>query len=502
MSDTQARSEFRPGTLSICCQSGGPPGRLAAILELVRPVADEIVVALDDRVDRRELGPVRALADRLEAFPFAEPVERSYAWLHSLCGGEWVFRIDDDEAPSAALLAALTTRDDALTHVWVPRRWLWADGWLESDPWAPDWQLRLVRVGAARFPGRMHMPVQAAGPHAYLDAPLYHLDLVVNGRGRREAKARRYEQLRSGLRLGGLPLNAAYYVPELREELTVRPLPPEDARLVEQVLHATPSPGVAPVPVRVASREEVDAHWAEVAFEERDYRARIEPGRSPAPTAGEVREIDVRVTNLGGRVWPGGADALPEIRLSYRWNGFEHLDEQLRTALPRDVRPGETLLLPLVFRAPGQPGRHLLIVDLVHERHRWFGADVAVEVEVRPRRRAVVLVGQPPGEDAFDRRVEDVLARIDPSLEPVLVGPKEDWLRDRFGIETRSVPPADAERVFVVPAGSRRERLRLWQTARRLEVVARRRRVAERGLGDALRTLAAKRLRPSPRRYG
>src|SRR5262245_60147555 len=54
----------RPG-LSVCCLSGGPPERLAAILRLLRPVADEIVVGVDDRVDLRALGPVQALADRL-----------------------------------------------------------------------------------------------------------------------------------------------------------------------------------------------------------------------------------------------------------------------------------------------------------------------------------------------------------------------------------------------------------------------------------------------------
>jgi hypothetical protein len=490
MSETQVKSEFQPGTLSVCCLSGGRPERLVAILELLRPVADEIVVGVDDRVDRRQLGRVRALADRLEAFPFVEPFERSLAWLHSLCHGDWVFRIDDDETPSPALLAALAGRDDALTHAWVPRRWLWADGWLDGDPWAPDWQLRLVRAGAARFPGRLHIPVQADGPHAYLEAPLYHLDLVVNSRARREAKARRYEELRPGLRLGGLPLNAAYYVPELRDDLPVRPLPAEDAALVAHVTGAAPSSSAIAVPLSVATREEVDAHWLEGGFAEEDYRARIELGRPPAPIAGEVRELDVRVTNRGTRVWPGGAQALPEIRLSYRWEGVEHLDEQLRTALPRDVGPGESVLVPLAFRAPSRPGRHVLVVDLVHERHRWFGAETTIDVEVRPRRSGVVLVGQPPGERAFDLGVEELLAHMDPSLEPVLVGPKEDWLRDRFGTEARAEPPADAARVFVVPAGPRRQRLRLWRAAHRLEVDARRRRAADGGPARGRRAFA------------
>jgi hypothetical protein len=456
--------------LSVCCLSGGPPRRLAALLELVRPVADEIVVAVDERVDRARLGRVTELSDVLVAYPFADPVERPLAWLHSLCHCDWIFRIDDDEVPSRALLDALRAPNDRLTHVWVPRRWLWGpDSWLADDPWAPDWQLRLVRPAAARFPGRTHIPVQAEGPHAYLEAPLYHLDLVVNDEAHRAAKARRYEQARRGLRLGGLPLNDAYYLPELRDSLAIAPVPPEDVRLVQQVREAPAATPGSPPRLRLATREEIDDHWAEAPLPDEDYRACIELCRPPSPVAGEIRELDVRVTNLGATVWPGGAYGLPEIRLSYRWLGLQLFDEQLRTALPHDVRPGESALVPVAFRAPEEPGGYELGVDLVHERQRWFGVDARVEVVVRPRRQAVVLVGQPPGEKAFDRRVEELLERIDASLEPVLVGPKEDWLRDRFGTEAHSTPPEHADKVFVLPAGQRRERLRLQHTARKLQ---------------------------------
>ena len=202
--------------LSVCCLSGGPPGRLSALLALLRPVADEIVVGLDERVELDRLGAVPELCDVLLRYPYAEPVERPRAWLASQCRGDWLFSIDDDEVPSAALLAALGRLDQKLTHALVPRRWLWEDGWLADDPWSPDWQLRLFRADAVSFPGVMHVPIKASGPHAYLDAPLYHLDLVVNTRTQREAKARRYEAVRHGLRLGGLPFNTALYLPELR----------------------------------------------------------------------------------------------------------------------------------------------------------------------------------------------------------------------------------------------------------------------------------------------
>ena len=455
--------------LSICCLSGGPTERLAELLLLLRPVADELVVAVDDRVEPERLGAVRELADTLVAYPFAEPVERPFGWLHSLCSGDWIFRIDDDEVPSAALLDALREPDERLTHAWVPRRWLWDGGWLAADPWAPDWQLRLVRPDAARFPGQMHVPVQASGPHAYLEAAaLYHLDLVTSDHAAREAKVSRYEHVRPGLRLGALPLNAAYYLPELRGELPLEAIPARDLPLIQHVLDAKPPALQQPIELRVATRAEIDAHWAEAPLPADGYHARIELGRAPSPVTGEVREIDVRVTNLGSTVWPGGKDAMPEIRLSSRWEGFEPSEEQLRSAFPSDVAPGQTVLVPMSFRAPDEPGEHVLVVDLVHERHRWFGVDATVPIVVRPKRRAVVLVSQPPGEEIFDQRVDDLLGRLDPSLKPVLVGPKPDWLRDRFGAEAHADQPPTAESVFVVAAGPRRRRLRLELRAREL----------------------------------
>ncbi len=461
--------------LSVCCLSAGPSERLAALLSLLRPVADELVVAVDDRIDLDRLDAVRELADTLVAYPFAEPVERPFGWLHSLCTGDWIFRIDDDEVPSAALLDALREPDASLTHAWVPRRWLWDGGWLAADPWAPDWQLRLVRPSAARFPGLMHVPVQASGPHAYLEeAALYHLDLVTNDRDTREAKVSRYEHARPGLRLGALPLNAAYYLPELRPELTVEAIPASDTALIARVLGARPAPAGAPIELRVATRAEIDEHWAEAPLPDDGYHARIELGRAPSPVTGEVREIDVRVTNLGSSVWPGGPDASPEIRVSSRWHGLAPSDEQLRSAFPADVAPGQTVLVPMSFRAPEAPGSYVLVVDLVHERHRWFGVDATVPVVVRPERRAVVLVSQPPGESTFDRRVDDLLGSIDPTLKPVLVGPKPDWLRDRFGTEAYADQPPPAESVFIVAAGPRRRRLRLELRARELRLESRR----------------------------
>jgi hypothetical protein len=457
---------LRADMLSVCCLFGGPPARLISLLRIVRPIATEIVVAVDERVDAASLGPVAALADTLLRYQYEEQPERARQWLHEQATQEWVFWVDGDEVPSRALLDVLGAPPADVTHCYVRRRWLWRDGWIDAEPWWPDWQIRLMRRDSVRLPGILHIPVVADGPHRYLEAPLYHLDLLVKDRATREAQVRRFEAARPGLRIGGRPLNEAYYLPESRDP-PVAAIPDEDAPFVEAVLNPPPLPrddeSRAPA-LALGTRAEIDARWGQRALPEEAYRARLEPlVTSCRLVAGEVGAVDVRVTNLGTETWRHGHHGLPEIRLSYR-----ELPDALRTPLPHDLEPGETTLVPVSIRAPEEVGRRTLTLDVLHEHHRWFDAGAAIELEVAPRLRAVVIVGQPPGDAAFDARVDDVLARLDPELEPLLVGPKPDWLRDRFHVDATDEPPARANAVHVVEAGRRRDRLRQRLTARRI----------------------------------
>ena len=69
-------------SISLCCLSGGPPHRTAAILGLLRDRVDEVVVAVDDRAPADALGPVADLADTLVRYPYADPPGRAAAWLY------------------------------------------------------------------------------------------------------------------------------------------------------------------------------------------------------------------------------------------------------------------------------------------------------------------------------------------------------------------------------------------------------------------------------------
>ena len=118
---------------------------------------------------------------------------------------------------------------------------------------------------------------------------------------------------------------------------------------------------------------------------------------SPAETAlelrpGETRTTDVRVTNTGRLTW--GADRL--FHLSYHWydSAGRKVEDGRRTRLPRDVGPGQAVVLGAEVRAPAAAGRYVLGWDMVQERVTWFSerhvAQAVVNVDVAAEPRAAV----------------------------------------------------------------------------------------------------------------
>ena len=256
-------------TLSVCCLTRGPTARVAAQLALFREVADEIVVGLDTSVDADLAHPLAEVADVVVHYPYVDPVDRPVGWIHSLCAGDWILWVDDDEIPSAALVESVrdVIAGGAVTHCYVPRRTLWRDpaSVLEGPPWVPDFQLRLV-VNDPRlvwFPGITHWPIQAVGPHRYLETPLFHTDLLLTPEERRRAKVRRYETAVPGRRVAGLPLNDAYYLPEDRPSVELVAVESPDCETIARILELEPwpEPRAPSAPLRLATRGEVDEHW-------------------------------------------------------------------------------------------------------------------------------------------------------------------------------------------------------------------------------------------------
>ena len=372
-----------------------PPAQVAASLSHLRAAADEIVVAVDSRVDPELLGAYRDVADRLLRYEFRPPVDRPRAWLYAQCSSDWILSIDGDEVPSAAMI-------DALPHLVVatdvqqyafPRRWLFPtlDTWIGELPWWPDFQVRLVRNDATlALRGGLHGGTVPAFPVLHVEAPIYHLDGILKSEAERRAKALEYEAQQPGARaFGGGPLNETLYLPERAELSDLRRVPSEDTTLIHAVVTADAGVAPADVPSLVAT-EDVDALAPSDGLADSAYRADLAPfDRDERMAPGERRPIYLRVTNAGSAWWPWGLEQAPSIRVSYHWRT---LDGEMveyegdRSPLTARLAPGATQIVPVWVQAPSAAGSYLLEFDLVHEHVRWFEAPLTVVMDVGDRR--------------------------------------------------------------------------------------------------------------------
>lgn len=88
-------------------------------------------------------------------------------------------------------------------------------------------------------------------------------------------------------------------------------------------------------------------------------------------------ELPISIVNNGTASIPSeGKDGGKfKVNATYHWlreGGEVAVWDGLRTPLPKDILKGKELEMPLVIEAPGEPGRYILVIDLVQEGAVWF----------------------------------------------------------------------------------------------------------------------------------
>jgi hypothetical protein len=429
-------------SLSVCCLTRDPGPQVAAALEPLRAVADEIVIAADADADDERLGHYAAVADRLLRAE-VDYIERSLGWLHAQCSGDWILRLDGDELASAELIRQLPELIEArdVEQYWLPRRWLFPDEshWLDGHPWWPDYQNRLVRNGPQlRFSGRLHTSAERVLPARYATTPIYHLDCLVNDSEKRLSKAFHYEALGTA---GHLP----FYLPERYSSRPPAPVPDEDRDTIGRALRGDAPPAGKPGRTPHTPLPESDAHWGRRTVAPSAYAAEIQPmEREHWLLAGEHRAVHVVVTNRGTETWGWDMETSPPIRASYRWlhpTGARLTHDGVRTAFPAAVAPGQSAVVPLEVIGPETPGEYVLEVDLVHEGVRWFGCEARVPVRVEPReglpsRRSGAVPATSAGAVPIPKLIHRIwLGGADPPPQVVQFG--ESWREHHPGWRMR-----------------------------------------------------------------
>jgi hypothetical protein len=364
------------------------------MLAPLREVADEIVVAVDSTVEADSIVDLYPVADRLVRFEFPGYLERGLTWLHGLCRGDWILRLDGDEAVSPALVDELPSliRESDVRQFHLPTRRLWPspDRWLDEWPWSPDYHNRLVRNDSGLwFPGFCHSGAEPVLPARYLELPIYHLDGVLSDERTRELKVARYLALPPGESAPGADrLLAQFYLPERHATEPPVPVPRRDREAIESVLGGSRSPRRRRLRnLALVTRAEVESYWARRELAAGAYQARVEVIEEMPPLTMRPREqrlVNVRVTNLGTETWPGFVERAPMIRLGCRWVRSDGTvaDETARTTLPEPLAPRCSTIVPVFVEAPPEHENYALEIDLVHEFERWFGAGVEIAVKI------------------------------------------------------------------------------------------------------------------------
>lgn len=368
-------------TLSVFCLTNDPGARVAAIMRQLRPVADEIVIAVDSRRDPRYLGRYAEAADRLLRYEFVDSSLQAVPWLVSQCSGDWLLEVDGDEVFSPALIERLPELIGAsdVFQYRFPCRWLFPDAthYLAQPPWHFS-GLRMVRNDPARLwhGGVSHTAFDRVFPSVDLDEGFYHLSLLVNELAYREAKVAHYLSIQSSHSRQVLEDDlTAFYLPERDRRFVPAPVPvPEcDRDAIAEVLMAVgeerPGPPVKRIPL--ARWSEVERAWPRRALSEQAYRGRIEAFERGELCRGQSRPFTVRVSNDGDEHWPG-LDREPTICLSHRWlkSGESTPSMWTETCLPASLAPAASALVPMPVDVPNELGRHTLEVALVHANPR------------------------------------------------------------------------------------------------------------------------------------
>jgi glycosyltransferase involved in cell wall biosynthesis len=137
---------------------------------------DEIVVVDSGSTDRT----VELARKHTERVSFHEWPGYVAQKNHALdqCGGDWVISLDADERCTPELREAVERElasADGLAGFEVRRHVKYLGRWINHGGWYPDWKLRIVRKGKARWGGvDPHDKLIPEGPVKRLDAEIHH----------------------------------------------------------------------------------------------------------------------------------------------------------------------------------------------------------------------------------------------------------------------------------------------------------------------------------------
>ncbi len=354
-------------TLTLSVNVRDAERRLRLLLDEADGYADEIIVGVDRASTDATWEVATGGADRV--FSFVHGRTASPARLAGLerASCDWILFLDDDEGMDAAFPAL---RDDllcvaAITHWWLPRKWLTSfdpPEYLHAEPWWPNFSLRLARADTTRVwkPRAVHSGLRVIGPRGIEPrTSILHYERVDHSAQARAAKVAHYRTL--GQDAG---TDRFYEDAPGARRAPVDPPPLRGRAAVPRRRTAQVDPGVEDL--EDLERRPNHPPWgAEVRVEMPDQA-----------TAGAVLLVAARARNTGKLRWECSSSLVwPDLSLTYRVrcaDGTLLADRSERSRVGRDVLPGETADFICTVHVPEEPGEYVLEWQMLSELEHWF----------------------------------------------------------------------------------------------------------------------------------
>ena len=142
--------------------------------------ASQVLVVLDPRTADRSREVARSAgADVVEHLFESQAAQRNWALDSGLLRNPWVFILDADERASPDLrrdIAAAIRSGDSRAAYAIRSRFIFYGRWMKHS-WYGTWNIRFLRLGAARYEMRtVHEHMLADGPIGYLNGDIVHND--------------------------------------------------------------------------------------------------------------------------------------------------------------------------------------------------------------------------------------------------------------------------------------------------------------------------------------
>jgi glycosyltransferase involved in cell wall biosynthesis len=163
--------------LSIALAVYNEEKNLPSCLQSVRDIASEIVIVDGGSSDNTLAIAVKAGA-RVKVTDNPPMFHINKQKALNLCRGEWILQLDADETVSEALkkeIREVISQDSPVNGYFLPRKNYFWGKWMKKGGQYPDYLIRLVRNGRARFPSQsLHEQIEVTGETGYLVNPLLH----------------------------------------------------------------------------------------------------------------------------------------------------------------------------------------------------------------------------------------------------------------------------------------------------------------------------------------